>query len=155
MFYVDSFVPAMKLLREEFTDVEFIVVYVREAHPGERMNQHKTFDDKLKAAKLLPKKYKEHRKVFIDKLSGDMHRAYGSMPNVVYVIRPDGTVHYRSNWATVYNVRAALTERDIFHTHENADMKKLTENRGLWIALRTMWTGGFLALWDLSSNVLC
>lgn len=141
-------IPGMKEVEAEFPDVEFLVVYVREAHPGERMGQHKTFEDKKKGAELLKPRYQEDRKVLIDTLEGDMHRAYGTMPNVVYVINPEGIVHYRCNWATIEGVREALTDREHLHTHENADIKKLKASRALNVAVRTMWTGGALALWD-------
>lgn len=141
-------IPGMKKLREEFPDVEFLLIYVREAHPGERLHQHRSFDEKVRAAKVLPSRYGEDRPILIDSLNGDMHRAYGVMPNVVYVIRPDGIVHYRCNWATEDGVREALSDREHFHTYENADMNKLKASRGLGTALRTMWTGGILALWD-------
>lgn len=141
-------IPGMKQLQKEFSDVEFLLIYVREAHPGERLHQHRSFEEKYAAAKLLPTRYNENRRVLIDKLDGDMHRTYGVMPNVVYVIRPDGIVHYRCNWATEDGVKEALSDRENFHTHENADMHKLKASRGLWTTLRSMWTGGILALWD-------
>lgn len=141
-------IPGMKGVRAEFPDVEFLVIYVREAHPGERLGQHKTDEDKLAAAKLLPTRYDEDRPILIDKLNGDMHRAYGMMPNVIYVINPEGVVHYRCNWAMVDPLREALADRDHLHTMENADMKKLKASRGMAIAIRTMWTGGIIALWD-------
>ena len=141
-------IPGMKALRQEFPDVEFIVVYVREAHPGERLGQHKTDDDKKSAALLLKNRYREDRRILIDSLEGDMHRAYGAMPNIVYIINPEGFVHYRCNWATVDGVRKALSERSYLHSEENADMMKLWKDRNTWNSLRTMWTGGLLALWD-------
>ena len=70
------------------------------------------------------------------------------MPNMTYVINPEGIVHYRCNWATVDGVREALKDREHIHTGENADMEKLKASRGMAVALRTMWTGGLLALWD-------
>ncbi|MFQ5347296.1 MAG: peroxiredoxin family protein [Rhodothalassiaceae bacterium] len=135
-------------LRAAFPDVEFLVVYVREAHPGERLHQHRSFEEKKRAAALLPRKYKEHRRILIDSLDGQMHRAYGGMPNVVYVINPDGIVHYRCDWTHVEGLRKALTERDHIHPHEHADMKEINAQRSPWIAIRTMWTGGIIALWD-------
>ena len=141
-------IPGMKELRKEFPDVEFLVVYVREAHPGERLGQHRTFGDKISAASLLKSRYQENRRILIDSLEGDMHRAYGSMPNIVYIVNPEGIVHYRCNWATIDGVRKALMERDHPHTEENADMMKLWKDRSTWNSLRTMWTGGLLALWD-------
>lgn len=141
-------IEGMHQLRDEFPDVEFLVVYVREAHPGERLHQHKNFEEKKKAAHLLPKKYGEDRPILIDTLNGDMHRAYGVMPNVVYIINPDGVVHYRCNWATVDGVREALADRARLHRYENADMNKLKASRGMLTALWVMWTGGIVALWD-------
>jgi len=141
-------IDRMRALRDEFPDVEFIVVYVREAHPGERLGQHKTFEDKCRAARRLPRKYKEHRRILIDSLDGAMHRAYGAMPNVVYVINPEGIVHYRCDWTHVEGLHRALAERDHLHTDEHADMGQINASRSLWVAVRTMWTGGLLALFD-------
>lgn len=141
-------ISGMKDLLAAHPDVEFLIVYVREAHPGERLGQHKTFEDKLKAARFLEPLYDEHRRVLVDSIDGAFHRDHGAMPNVVYVIRPDGIVHYRCNWATVYELKNALDDRKKFHRVENADMEKLQASHGLLNAIRTMWLGGFIALWD-------
>ena len=42
--------------------------------------------EKIKAANLLSPRYGEHRKILVDNLEGDFHRAYGAMPNVVYIV---------------------------------------------------------------------
>lgn len=141
-------IPEMKDIVGEFPDVEFVLVYVREAHPGERLGQHENMDDKVSAAKLLAPRYREHRRVLVDNLAGDFHRAYGAMPNVIYVVRPDGTIHYRCNWATPAMVRTALSDRDNLHTVENANMIELRASRKKYNMFRTMWTGGFIALYD-------
>ena len=73
---------------------------------------------------------------------------YGMKPNLIYVIRPDGVVHYRCDWAHVSGLKDALEERDNLHPIEHADMKNLHASRGMGIAIRTMWTGGIIALWD-------
>jgi len=141
-------IPDMKTLAEKHSDVEWVLVYVREAHPGERLHQHKNYEEKKAAASLVKPRYNEHRRVLVDTHEGDFHKAYGMMPNILYVVRPDGTIHYRCNWATAEDLDTALTERDKFHTYENADVKKLKAARGLYTTIRTMWTGGFLALYD-------
>jgi hypothetical protein len=141
-------IPNMKNIEEEFTDVKFLLIYVREAHPGERLGAHKSFEEKLGAARLVKPRYNEHRQVLVDGIEGDFHRHYGMIPNVLYVIRPDGTIHYRCNWATADDLRAALADRENFHTYENADMNKLKAGRGLYTSIRTMWTGGAVALYD-------
>ena len=141
-------IPTMKDIKEEFPDVEFLMVYVREAHPGERLGPHQNFDEKIKAAKLVAPRYGEHRRVLVDTVDGDFHKLYGFMPNVVYIIRPDGKIHYRCNWATPAAVREALGDRENFHTMENADMKAINASRQKMHMIRTMWTGGFVALYD-------
>lgn len=146
-------IAEMKKVREEFPDVEFLLVYVREAHPGERLGPHKSIDDKFRAARTLAPRYGEHRRILVDSLEGDFHRAYGAMPNVVYIIRPDGLVHYRCNWATPQAIREALTDRKNFHRIENADMKAIQASRGKYNMIRTMWTGGFVALYDFMKNL--
>jgi len=145
-------VPDMEAVVKQFPDVEFLLVYVREAHPGERLGAHKSMDDKMKAARNLKPRYGEHRRIVVDNLDGDFHRAYGAMPNVVYVIRPDGTVHYRCNWAAVQLVKEALEDREHLHTLENADLLALRATRKKMHMIRTMWTGGFIALWDFMKN---
>lgn len=146
-------IPGIKQLQAEFPDVVFLVVYVREAHPGERLGQHKSFEDKKRAAELLKPRYNEDRTILIDTLEGEMHRFYGLLPNIVYIINPEGIVHYRCNWATIDGIRAALKDRERVHTDENADMLKLWRERDTLNSLRTMWTGGFIALWDFAKAV--
>ena len=141
-------IPDMESIEKDFPDVEFALIYVREAHPGERLHQHQDFNEKLAAARLLKPRYGEHRRILVDSMEGGYHLKYGAMPNTIYVIRPDFTVHYRCNWATADALREALTDRDNLHTQENADVKSLKASRGMYTSLRTMWTGGLLALWD-------
>jgi len=141
-------IPDMKDIAKGIKDVEFIVVYVREAHPGERLGQHESMEDKIAAAKLITPRYNERRRVLVDNYEGDFHRAYGAMPNVVYIMRPDGTVHYRCNWAAPHKVKEALQDRENFHTVENADLYTLRASRKKLHMFRTMWTGGVIALYD-------
>lgn len=141
-------VPDMKELVEEFTDVEFLIVYVREAHPGERLRQHETMEEKMAAAGLTRSRYGEHRRIVVDNLDGDYHRAYGAMPNTLYIIRPDGTIHYRCNWAAPHLVKKALADREHYHRVENAPLMELRASRKAWHMFYTMWAGGFVALYD-------
>lgn len=138
----------MDQLAHEFPDVEFLLIYVREAHPGERLHQHDNAAEKARAARILPAKYGEKRRILIDSIDGDMHRSYGAMPNLVYIINPQGIVHYRCDWTLIEGVRNALNDRTRVHTDEHASLKKISASRGVKVAVKTMWTGGFLALWD-------
>ena len=141
-------IPDMSKIVNEFKDIEFIIVYVREAHPGERLGPHQNLTEKMNAARLVAPRYGEHRRVLVDNIEGDFHRAYGAMPNVVYIIRPDGKIHYRCNWAAPSLIRNALSDREKFHTQENADTLTLRASRKKLHMMRTMWTGGVVALYD-------
>ena len=141
-------IVTMKDVVKNYPDVDFITVYVREAHPGERLGPHKSMDDKFGAAKKIGPRYGEFRRVLVDNLDGDFHRAYGAMPNVVYIIRPDGKIHYRCNWAAPHLIEKALDDRESFHTMENAPTAELRASRAMPHMIRTMWTGGFVALYD-------
>lgn len=141
-------IEIMEGVAKSFPDVEFICVYVREAHPGERLGPHKSMEEKKAAANLLAPRYGEFRRILVDNLDGDFHKAYGSMPNVCYVVRPDGTVHYRCNWTAPHLLEETLKDRENLHTVENAPMLELRASRKKLNMIRTMWTGGFIAWWD-------
>ncbi len=145
-------IKTYKEIVEKFSDVNFVMVYVREAHPGERMGPHQSMEEKFKAAALVAPRYKEFLRVLVDNLEGDFHRAYGAMPNVVYIIRPDGTIHYRCNWAAPHLIEAALEDRENYHRVENAPTAELRASRAMAHMIRTMWTGGFIALYDFFKN---
>jgi hypothetical protein len=141
-------IARMKEVVDQFSDLEFLLVYVREAHPGKRLHQHKSINEKKKATALVGLRYGEHRRVLVYTFEGDFHRAYGGMPNIIYIIRPDGTVHYRCNWTSVDLVQDALKDRENLHTVENAPLTELRATRDAWNMFRTMYTGGIIALWD-------
>ena len=71
----------IKKLQAKYSDVVFLVVYVREAHPGSRTNPHKSIDDKLALAKQTVADYGDDRETLVDDLAGTMHRALGSFPS--------------------------------------------------------------------------
>lgn len=45
----------------------------------------------------------------VDDLNGTVHRRYGSMPNMTWVIDRGGRIAYRANWTNAGNVEAFLT----------------------------------------------
>ncbi|MBA0124448.1 hypothetical protein H0B56_02710 [Haloechinothrix sp. YIM 98757] len=83
-------------------------VYTREAHPGERVPHHDTFERKLEHARLLRDEGGIRRNILVDDISGTVHRAYGSMPNMTWVIGRGGRVVYKANWTNASNVESFL-----------------------------------------------
>src|SRR5262249_25674484 len=62
-------------------DVQFLFIYVREAHPGECIGAHEELSDKVRAAHILAEEEAVEIPILIDDLRGSVHRKYGKMPN--------------------------------------------------------------------------
>lgn len=135
------------LLTRDYPDVEFLVVYVREPHPGERKNAHSSFEEKLSNARDLKSLYGENRKIVVDSLDGEMHVKYGLKPNSVYVINPEGIVIYRCDWAVTGELKKVLNNRDQLHKVEHADID-IMGRPSVVIAVKSLLAGGWKALWD-------
>ena len=83
-------------------------IYTREAHPGESVPHHDSFEDKLARARLLAEETGIRRDILVDDLDGAVHRAYGLMPNMTWVVGRGGRVAYKANWTSAVNVEAFL-----------------------------------------------
>lgn len=83
-------------------------VYTREAHPAEIVPYHDSFDRKLANAALLRDEIGIRRTILVDDLTGSVHRGYGCMPNMTWVIDRGGLVAYKANWTSAANVEAFL-----------------------------------------------
>lgn len=77
-------------------DVEFLFVYVREAHPGEEMAAHRSMDAKLASAEMFRDEEEIAMPVLVDELSGKVHRKYGSLPNATFMIDKSGRIAFRA-----------------------------------------------------------
>lgn len=83
-------------LYDDFSDeVEFLFVYVREAHPGEELGPHKKMHDKVAAAEMLRESEDIEMPMIVDDLNGKIHRKYGKAPNPTYLIDRGGRVAFR------------------------------------------------------------
>ena len=91
-------------------DFEFLFVYVREAHPGERVPAHKSLKDKAQAAQLLRDKEYIKMPVLVDDLHGAIHRGYSRLPNAAYLIDKSGRVAFRSLWVQPEPLDTAIQE---------------------------------------------
>jgi thiol-disulfide isomerase/thioredoxin len=99
-----SSAPSVQELYEEFGErVDFIMLYVREAHPGENYAQAESIEDKIGSARALQKFYDIDWIVAADTLHGDLHRALDPKPNAAYLVSSDGEILFRSLWAADYD----------------------------------------------------
>lgn len=83
-------------------------VYTNEAHPGEHVPHHDTWERKLANARLLRDEVGIRRPILVDDLTGTVHRAFGGMPNMTWVFDRGGLVVYRANWTSAANVEGFL-----------------------------------------------
>ncbi|MEO9970286.1 MAG: deiodinase-like protein [Hyphomonadaceae bacterium] len=142
--FVKNIRPIDKLT-EKYPDVAFVVVYVREAHPGSRRGAHADLEEKTAFAEEMKSEFKENREVLIDTVDGDMHQAYGSFPNMVYIIDPEGTVVYRCDWSFAKKIDAVLQNRPEINDQERV----VIITAAPWIMIPVTLKGGWDALWDL------
>jgi len=105
-----SAAPTVQDLYDEFGDrVNFIMLYVREAHPGEDIGQAESIEDKLAHTQMLKDFYSIDWTVAADNIGGDLHRALDPKPNSAFLVGSDGTILFRSLWAADYGaLREAL-----------------------------------------------
>ncbi|MGC2210246.1 MAG: deiodinase-like protein [Candidatus Korobacteraceae bacterium] len=105
-------IGGLRSLASEFSgsDVEFLFLYVREAHPGADLPPHRSMEDKRRAAQLLREQEKIEFPILIDELGGEVHRKYGALPNASFLIDKDGRIAYRSLASHGPSLGAALEE---------------------------------------------
>lgn len=92
--------PGLNELHSRFGDrVRFVVVNVREAHPGEHVPQPQSAEDKLTQAAALRAHHRFNFDVAVDELDGTLHRAMSPKPNSAYLIDGTGVIRFRAQWA--------------------------------------------------------
>jgi thiol-disulfide isomerase/thioredoxin len=95
-----SAMPSLQALYDEFNgQIDFIMLYVREAHPGEYFTQSETIEDKLENARTLKQFYDIRWTVAVDNINGDLHRALDPKPNAAFLMSNTGEILFRSLWA--------------------------------------------------------
>jgi hypothetical protein len=105
-------VPSLKKLYDEGYDAAaaWFEIYVREAHPGENYPAPSTFDEKMSHAQDFRRLESIPWPVLVDDLEGTVHRAYGELPNMAYVIDADGRVAFTDKWASAVTLRQVLDD---------------------------------------------
>ena len=105
-----SSMPFLKQLHAEFgQQVEFIMLNVREAHPGEHFGQPTTMAEKLDHAQALKKFFGIPWEIATDDIEGSLHRALDPKPNAAFLMDTEGLIIFRSLWASDQNaMRQAL-----------------------------------------------
>jgi hypothetical protein len=100
--------PAMEDVAREHPDTAFLVIYTREAHPGEVTPAHATQAGKHQAAAQLASEEAISRVLLVDDLDGTVHRRYGGGWDGVFVLDACGRVVLRRAWNDPGQVRVTL-----------------------------------------------
>ncbi len=135
---------AMNILQEEYPEMHFLLLYVREAHPGGRTQALTNMDEKIEHAKSTHTLYNETREILVDSLDGYAHKLYGAMPNMTYVIGTDGIVKFRANWTNIEALKKVLMEFGTIETKDYYEVSKPSP----FIAVKTLLIGGVRALYE-------
>jgi hypothetical protein len=100
--------------------VAWYFLYTREAHPGEHVGHHTSFEVKRSNARLLRDEVGIRRPILLDDLAGTAHHAYGLLPNMTYVIGRGGRLIYRADWTSAANVASFLIRYEEQRRHRPA-----------------------------------
>lgn len=104
----------VRLHRRYGSSVRFVLVDVREAHPGASAPQPIDPVDKVRHAEQLAAHHQLPFEVAVDDVDGSLHRAVGTRPSSAYLVDPDGTIVFRAHWSNLTDdldeALAAVTE---------------------------------------------
>lgn len=100
----------MNAIADRYADraVSSIFIYSREAHPGENYRHHTSMDGKRANAKVLRDEVGITRPILLDDLDGTCHQAYGTLPNMTWILGRGGLILYKSAWTDPEDVEDAL-----------------------------------------------
>jgi len=134
-------VPPLTALYRQYKKLgfEFLIVYTREAHPGENYPHHERFEQKLaQARKLRELDNVDDITILIDDIHGATHTAYGQLPNMVFLIDRDGVVVYKSDWTDAHELDgmcASLVRRDEMKARNVPIIRQGMSQRLHWIPM--------------------
>lgn len=95
-----SSAPLIKRSYQEFgSRVSFVLLHVREAHPGEHRDQPHAETQKVEHARRLQERDHFPFPIAVDTLDGTIHRQLDGKPNSVWLADRDGGIVYRGLWA--------------------------------------------------------
>ncbi len=104
-----SAMPDLNGLEERYGDrVQFVLLQVREAHPGAEVGQPHTLRDKVQHAQLTRDVYAVGWPVLVDDIDGTLHRQLDTKPNSLHIIGADGEILYRALFAGDAGVENAI-----------------------------------------------
>lgn len=102
----------MEALADRYADraVRSVFLYTREAHPAENLRPIESMDDKRSHAGMFRDEANIRRQILLDDVEGTAHRAYGTLPNMTWIVSRGGVIQYKASWTDVNDVEDALKQ---------------------------------------------
>src|SRR5947209_2674516 len=124
-------------LYDEFRgdDIDFLFVYAREAHPGEKIPAHESMADTVRAARLLRDQEDLEMPIIVDDLRGSIHRKYSKLPNPAFLIDKSGRIAFRSMWTKPETLAGSIEELLKLQRERNVDHVVVNGGQDLSIPL--------------------
>lgn len=83
-------------------------IYSREAHPAEHYRHHRSFEEKVSHAQAFADHCQLRRPLLVDDIEGTVHRAYGLLPNMTWIVGRGGLILYKATWTDAVDVESGL-----------------------------------------------
>jgi hypothetical protein len=139
-------IDKMNEMAHEFPQAIFLVVYVRETHPGEKIPAHKDYVEKRRLALMVHEEENENRIMIVDTIHGEFHQFLGNRSNSIFVLNPEGVVVFRSDWNNPRKIHHVLTLKNDHHIflddHYEPQHFPIT-------TVRILLRAGYKALWHM------
>jgi len=91
----------------------------------------------------MVKKWGIERRMLVDDLEGSVHQAYGTLPNMTYILGVGGTVIYRADWTDERTIRMAL-EQIMYERGHRRNRTRVSPYYVEWIPQRVNDRIGFV-----------
>jgi len=88
--------------------VQFLDVFIRQAHPGPDVPAYQSMGQKLADARRYQLEERVSYPVLVDDLEGTVHTMYGGLTDPSYVIGADGRVSFYCMWTHAPTLHRAL-----------------------------------------------
>lgn len=133
-------VPPLTKVYEEYgcEGFECLIIYTREAHPGENYPHHTSLEQKRSHAEKLRELEEVKIPILVDDLKGSVHRAYGQKSNMCYLVDRNGVVVYKSDWADAAELRGmcdSLLNLEVMESRNVPILRKGRSERMHWIPM--------------------
>ena len=147
--------PALKRLNEELgSQVRFVELYVREAHPGSRFPQPKASEQKMDHARAYQRRDRIPWTIAVDGIEGTLHRALDPKPHSAFLVDARGHVAGRILWANdIRALRRGLLELAEGRPVGDVETKAVPLMRGLGSIYDVLGDAGGYARSDLAREV--